>query len=106
MATPIPSILRDTDMGPTDALWHLLNLLAPGVGLGLIAAAFTKLLWRRDLADVNYGRLATWGALASTAALLGGLVVTGRDGRMATYAAMVLACALALWWAGFGRSRP
>ena len=27
-----------------------------------------------------------------------------RDGRMATYAAMVVACALALWWVGF-RSR-
>ena len=93
-------------MGPTDALWHLLNLLAPGVGLGVVAAALAKLLWRRELASVGYGRLARWGALSSTAALLGGLVITGRDGRMLTYAAMVLACALALWWVGFGRSRP
>ena len=93
-------------MGPTDALWHLLNLLAPGVGLGLFAAALAKGLWRRELAGVGYGRLARWGALSSTAALLGGLVITGRDGRMLTYAAMVLACALALWWVGFGRSRP
>jgi hypothetical protein len=30
-----------------------------------------------------------------------GLVVFERDGRMATYAGMVLACAAALWWAGF-----
>ena len=88
-------------MDPTAALWHLLNLLAPGVALGLIAAALAKTLWRGDLASVSYARLARWGALASTAALLAGLVVTGRDGRMATYAAMVLACALALWWAGF-----
>jgi hypothetical protein len=36
-------------------------------------------------------------------ALLGGLVLSGRDGRMATYAAMVLANAAALGWAGFGR---
>jgi len=93
-------------MGPTDALWHLLNLLAPGVGLGLVAAALAKVRWRRELAGVGYGRLARWGALSSTAALLGGLVITGRDGRMLTYAAMVLACALALWWVGFGRSRP
>jgi hypothetical protein len=34
-----------------------------------------------------------------------GLVAFGRDGRMATYGGMVLACALALWWAGFVR-RP
>ena len=92
-------------MGPTDLLWHLLNLLAPGVSLGLIAAAGAKLVWRRDLAGVAYTRLAGWGAGAATAALLAGLVITGRDGRMATYAAMVLACAGALWWAGFGPRR-
>ena len=92
-------------MGPTDLLWHLLNLLAPGVSLGLIAAAGAKLVWRRDLAAVAYTRLAGWGAGASTAALLAGLVLTGRDGRMATYAAMVAACAGALWWAGFGPRR-
>ncbi|MBL8349201.1 MAG: hypothetical protein JNL87_02715 [Burkholderiaceae bacterium] len=92
-------------MGPVDALWHLLNLLAPGLGLGVIAAAMVKVLWRRELASVPFGRLARWGALASTVALLGGLVITGRDGRMATYAAMVVACALALWWAGFGARR-
>jgi hypothetical protein len=92
-------------MGPTDALWHLLNLLAPAIGLGLVAAAGAKLLWRRELAGVRFARLAGWGAAASTAALLGGLVVSGRDGRMATYAAMVLANALAQWWAGFGQRR-
>jgi hypothetical protein len=31
--------------------------------------------------------------------------VFGRDGRMATYGAMVLASSLALMWAGFGRRR-
>jgi hypothetical protein len=36
---------------------------------------------------------------------LAGLVISGRDGRMVTYAAMTLACALALWWAGFGPGR-
>ena len=55
------------------------------------------------LAGVGYGRLARWGALSSTVALLGGLVITGRDGRMVTYAAMVLACAASLGWAGWGK---
>jgi hypothetical protein len=32
-------------------------------------------------------------------------VVFGRDGRMATYAGMVLATAGALWWWGFGPGR-
>ena len=92
-------------MGPTDLLWHLLNLVAPGVSLGLLAAGGAKWLWRRELAGVAFTRLARWGVSASTAALLAGLVITGRDGRMATYAAMVLACAAALWWVGFGPRR-
>ena len=34
---------------------------------------------------------------------IAGLVVFEHDGKMATYAAMVVACAAALWWAGFRR---
>ena len=90
-------------MGPFDALIHLFNLIAPGLGLGVISASLAKLLWRRELAAVAWRRLAGWGAGASTVALLAGLVITGRDGRMASYGAMVLACAAALWWAGFRR---
>ena len=33
---------------------------------------------------------------------LAGLAVFGHDGKMVTYAAMVVACALTLWWLGFG----
>lgn len=86
-----------------DAVWHLLNLVAPGIGLGLIASGLAKLLWRRELAGVRWQRLAGWAAGASTLALLAGLVITGRDGRMGTYGAMVLASTAALWWAGFRR---
>lgn len=90
-------------MGPIDALWHVLNLLAPALGLGLIAPALAKLLWRQDLRGVRWQVLARWTAAASALALLAGLVLTGRDGRMATYAAMVVAAALALWWRGWVR---
>jgi hypothetical protein len=89
-------------MGPLDAFWHLLNFIAPALGLGLISAAAVKLLWRRDLASVRWARLAAWGSTAALLALVGGLLIQGRDGRMSTYAAMVLACALAQWWAAFG----
>ena len=93
-------------MGPLDLLWHLTNLLAPALALGAMAAGLSKLLWRRQLAAVRWHRLAGWGSAAALLALLGGLAIGGRDGRMATYAAMVLANALALWWVGFGpRSR-
>ncbi len=92
-------------MGPIDALWHVLNLLAPALCLGLLAAGLSKLLWRRALAAVPWRRLAAWACGAALLALVAGLVISGHDGRMATYAAMVLASAMALWWVGFGPGR-
>jgi hypothetical protein len=90
-------------MGPLDALWHLLNLFAPAVGVALVSASLAKLIWPRDLAQVPWWRLVAWAVIAGTLALIAGLVVFGRDGKMATYAGLVTASALALWWAGFVR---
>jgi uncharacterized membrane protein YwaF len=88
-----------------DVLWHLLNFFAPAAGLAVIAASITKLLWRRELAAVAWRRLALPAGLSGAAVLVAGLALLGRDGRMATYAAMVLACAFSLWWRGFGPGR-
>jgi hypothetical protein len=90
-------------MAPLDALWHALNFFAPALGLAALSASAAKLLWRRELAGVSWHRLALWAALAGAAVLIGGLVVFGRDGKMATYAALVAASAIALWIAGFVR---
>ncbi|MBZ8141927.1 hypothetical protein CLD22_18720 [Rubrivivax gelatinosus] len=92
-------------MGPLDALWHLLNFLLPAAGVAALAAAAAKLLWRRELKPVPWFRLARDAALANLAVLVAGLVLTRHDGRIVTYGAMVLACALALWWRGFGPGR-
>lgn len=92
-------------MGPLDLLWHLVNLFLPALGLGALAAAGAKLLWRRELAAVRWQRLAGPAAAAGCAVVLLGLMLWGRDGKMATYAAMVLACAITLWWLGFGPGR-
>jgi hypothetical protein len=92
-------------MGPLDALMHLGNLFLPAVALAALAAALAKLLWRRELASVSFKHLALPAALACAVGTLAGLVVFGRDGKMATYAGMVLACAFTLWWRGFGPGR-
>ena len=88
-------------MNPVDAFWHFVNFFAPAVGVGFIAAGATKLLWGRELAGVAWWRLGGWASAATAAVLLLGLVIFESDGKMATYAAMVVACALALWWVGF-----
>lgn len=92
-------------MGPLDAFGHLLNLFLPAVMLAGLAAALAKVVWRSGLKPVSWWRLAAPAAVACAAVTLAGLVWAGQDGRMVTYAAMVLACALALWWRGFGPGR-
>ena len=92
-------------MGPIDALWHLLNFFAPAFGVGLLTALVAKLLWRRSLKSASLKRLSVWAITGSALALLAGLIVFGSDGKMLTYGAMVLACALSVWWAGFGPRR-
>ncbi|MFT3819255.1 MAG: hypothetical protein QM750_16710 [Rubrivivax sp.] len=90
-------------MGAIDFFWHVVNLFAVGLLFGLLAAGGAKLLWRRELAAVRWRRLALAAAGAALAVTLAGLLLFGRDGRMATYALMVPAAALALAWAGFRR---
>jgi hypothetical protein len=90
-------------MGPLDAIWHLLNFFAPAAGVAVVTTVLAKLLWRRQLAGAGMARLVAWSAGAGAAALLTGLVVFGRDGRMGTYGLLVAATAVALWWAGFMR---
>jgi hypothetical protein len=92
-------------VGPIDALWHLLNFFAPAFGVGLLTALTAKLLWRRSLKSASLKRLSVWAVTGSALALLAGLIVFGSDGKMLTYGAMVLACALSVWWAGLGPRR-
>ena len=92
-------------MGPLDATWHLLNLFVPAVGTAMLAAAFAKLAWRRELGAVRWHSLALAAAAGGAAVTLAGLLVFGRDGKMATYGAMVVAIAVTLWWRGFLRRR-
>jgi hypothetical protein len=92
-------------MGPLDVIWHVANLFVPAVGLGTLAAAAAKLLWRRELAGVGWRHLALPACTACALVTLAGLAGFGHDGRMATYGAMVGICALTLWWRGFGPGR-
>ena len=92
-------------MDTTGGLWHFLNFVAPAAGIGLIAASAAKLLWRSALQPVPWWRLTVWATTWTLVACTAGLIVFGRDGKMATYGAMVLACATSLWWTGFGPRR-
>ena len=90
-------------MDAPNLIWHLLNFIAPALGMGVLTAALAKLLWRRALGTTTWLQLAGRSSLAGLAVLVAGLVLTGHDGRMATYAALVVACALVPWWATLRR---
>ena len=92
-------------MSPLDLLWHLLNFLAPAVAVGLLAPALAKLVWRSRWRTVRWSLLALWCSGAAVLALVAGWIVFGRDGRMASYAVLVLAVSAALAWAGGRGSR-
>ncbi len=95
-------------MQATHAFWHLAAFLAPALVLGGLSVLAVRLIWRRELAGASLWRLWFWASTAAAITSFAGLIASGRDGRMATYGAMVLACAAALWWSGFraARRRP
>ena len=84
-------------MDPLNLFWHLANFVLPAVGVGALTAALCKLLWRRSLARTPWFTLAWQASAAGLAVLVAGLVITGHDGRMVTYAGLVVACALVPW---------
>ena len=85
-------------MDPLNLFWHLANFVLPAVGVGALTAALCKLLWRRSLARTPWFTLAWQASAARLAVLVAGLVITGHDGRMITYAGLVVACAAVPWF--------
>ena len=80
-----------------ELFWHIANFVLPAVGVGALSAALCKLFWRRALARVAWFTLACQASAAGLAVLVAGLVITGHDGRMITYAGLVVACAAVPW---------
>jgi hypothetical protein len=80
------------------AFLHVLNFLAPAAGLGL-CLALSELLYLRKKPSAK-GALGAWLLyfLAATGVLMLGLAFLGRDGKLATYGALVVVSGtLAAW---------
>lgn len=78
-------------------LFHLLGLLAPALGLAFLL--WLALLLRRGQRKSGGKPLRQlgWLVLLGVVVLLAGLAYFGRDGKMATYAALVLAQGTLAW---------
>ena len=81
---------------------HLLNFLAPALVVGILVALAAPLIVRKTRPDHSWLKQAAINCVACALALLAGLWFFGNDGKMATYAAMVLACATSQWVAAKG----
>lgn len=86
-------------MSPIDALWHLLNFLAPPLLVAALLVALAKgLVWRALL------RAAPWRLLWAQCALLGligqiaALLWLGHEGKLASYALWLSLLSLPLAW--------
>ncbi len=87
-------------MGPLDLLLHLLNFVAPALFTGLGLALVARYLLRGKSAKLSLLMQIAINSVAGLVVLVAGLWYFGRDGKMATYAALVLACALSQWLTG------
>lgn len=80
-------------MNALDVLVHVLNFVAPALGTALILALVSRVLFRQKNPPIPL--MVQWllGSLAGSLVLVLGLLVLGRDGKMLTYLALVLALA-------------
>ena len=78
---------------------HVLNLIAPALVVGLLVAALAPVLMKKSHPHHSWLVQSAINSGAGVLVLLAGLVIFGRDGKMATYAAMVLVCANSQWLA-------
>jgi len=81
-------------MGPLDQVNHLLNFLAPALAVAAILALVAPLFYRKRPAAPALLAQAAINFVAGAAALGIGLWYFGHDGKMASYAGMLLACSL------------
>lgn len=91
-------------MGPLSLADHLLSFLAPALGVALGVAVLARLFFREVRARGWWVTLAA-NFFAGAAMLVLGLWYFGHDGKMATYAALVLAVATSQWALGRGWRR-
>ncbi|NMM75627.1 hypothetical protein B2J86_03680 [Acidovorax sp. SRB_14] len=84
-------------MGPLDALNHLLNFLAPAAALSVLLWLGSRVFWRKMPVTQAWWAQIAINFILGSGVLLAGLWAFGRDGKMLTYAALVLVCASCQW---------
>lgn len=85
-------------MGPIDLLIHLLNFVAPALSLAVLTMLAARSFMPGGVAAPVWWVQVAINFAVGVAVLLAGFWHFGRDGKMATYAALVAACAASQWF--------
>ncbi len=81
----------------TDLLLHLLNFIAPAAFVSVGTVALSRLAYQRRLPLLRFWPQLALNFAVCLSVLLAGLWFFGRDGKMATYAALVVLSASCQW---------
>ncbi|ALV05565.1 hypothetical protein [Roseateles depolymerans] len=84
-------------MNSLDVVWHLCNLFLPAWVVAALMAGALKLLWRDRARGMTWAQLALWGAAGGSMATVFAVLLIGRDGSMAGYAAILVGVTLPQW---------
>jgi hypothetical protein len=84
-------------MGVVDVILHALNFMLPAFVVAMLVTTIGRFLKRNRPLPVIFPAQCAINFIVCTAVLLIGMILTGRDGKMLTYAAMVIASATVQW---------
>ena len=85
-----------------DLVLHLLNFVAPAFFVALMLAVMARWMFGKAASNRGFWLQVVIGFAVGAAVLAIGLGLTGRDGKMLTYAALVVACGSAQWFLSRG----
>jgi hypothetical protein len=89
-------------MGLLDQIYHLVNFFAPAFAVALVLAVAGRFFARNNAAAHGFITQTAINFIAGAIALILGLWFFGRDGKMASYAALLVVTTTSQWVGGRG----
>lgn len=93
----IGSLAVLSPMNLADQTFHLLNFVAPALAMALLLPLAGRLLMKRSGFTLSFWAQVLIHCIVGVGVLFAGIWFGGRDGKMASYAALVLISASVQW---------
>ncbi|MNV44752.1 hypothetical protein D3C71_1365210 [compost metagenome] len=93
----VQALMCVNPMGPLAVANHLVNFIAPAAAVALVLVLCGRWVGARAVSGMSAGRQWVVVFVIGVLVLGGGLALWGHDGKMLTYAALVVATASCQW---------